>query len=188
MLLDILNWWQNLPPAEQIFCAIGLISNTLFVIYVVAQLMGSHDADMAADHPDLGILSIRGLLAFAMFLGWTAYLALCSGLSMSLAIGLGILAGALASWLAWRLILLLLRLQVSGTLQPERAIGQTGVVHLRIPSHKKGTGKVMVEVQGALRELEAISEEEAIPTGAPVLIVALTEDGILIAQPYEHHS
>jgi hypothetical protein len=43
----------------------------------------------------------------------------------------------------------------------------------------------MVEVQGALREMDAISEEEAIPTGQPILVVGVTDDGALIVQPFK---
>ncbi len=187
MLLDLTTWWQHLPFSEQIFWSIGLISNVLFVVYVAAQFLGGHDSDIDAspDSSDLGILSIRGLLAFGMFMGWTGLIVLQAGLGMPAALVAGTLAGILASWLAWRLILLLLRLQVSGTLDPERVVGQTGSVHLRIPARQNNTGKVMIEVQGSLREFDAVSEAEAIPTGTPVLIVGRTEEGVFIAQPFE---
>ncbi len=187
MLLDLTTWWQQLPFSEQIFWSIGLISNVLFVIYVAAQVLGGHDTDIDAgpESSDLGILSIRGLLAFGMFMGWTGLIVLQAGLGMTAALVAGALAGILASWLAWRLIRLLLRLQVSGTLDLERVIGQTGSVHLYIPARQQNTGKVMVEVQGALREFDVVSEAEAIPTGTPILIVGRTEEGVFIAQPFD---
>lgn len=187
MLPDIAAWWQHLPPSEQIFWAIALISNVLFGIYVALQFLGGHDSDIHHDHdgPYWGILSIRGILAFGMFLGWAGLVALRAGFSMPAALVIGTAAGFVAAWLAWRLILLLLRLQVSGTLDPEQVVGLTGEVHLRIPAHQQGAGKIMVEAQGALRELEAISESEAIPTGSAIRIVGLTEEGIFIAQALE---
>ena len=188
MLSDITAWWQHLPPSEQIFWAIGLISNVLFGIYVAFQFLGGHDSDIhhEHDHPSWGILSIRGILAFGMFMGWTGLVALRAGFSMTVALAIGTAAGFMAAWLAWRLILLLLRLQVSGTLELEQVVGLTGEVHLRIPAHQQGAGKIMVEAQGALRELEAISEAEAIPTGSAIRIVGLTEEGVFIAQALEH--
>ena len=187
MLLDLTTWWQQQPLSEQIFWSIGLISNVLFVIYIAAQFLGGHDTDVDAGHDSshLGILSIRGLLAFGMFMGWTGLIVVQAGFGLLAALIAGALAGILASWLAWRLFLLLLRLQVSGTLDPERVVGQTGSVHLRIPAEKQGMGKVMVEVQGALRELEAVSETESIPTGTSILIVGRTADGVFIAQAFE---
>lgn len=186
MFLDLTTWWQQIPQSEQIFWTIGLISNLLFIAYITIVVFGGHDSDVSSDmeSPVFGLLSVRGFLAFGMFLGWTGLVVLQAGWGMTAALVAGVVAGLFASWLAWRLILLLLRLQVSGTLDPGRAVGQTGTVHLVIPAHQSGTGKVMVEVQGALRELEALSENEEIPTGASILIVGQTEDGILIAQSF----
>ncbi len=187
MLLDVMTWWQHLPSSEQIFWSIGLISNVLFLVYVAFQLLGGHDTDIHMDHDHLGwgVLSIRGLLAFGMFMGWTGVVALRAGYSFGTAFAAGAVAGLLAAWLAWRMIRLLLRLQTSGNFEPERVIGQTGHVHLRIPAKGGGTGKVMVEAQGALRELDAVSEAESIPTGASILIVGMTETDMFIAQPFE---
>ena len=187
MLLDITQWWQQLPHSEQIFWCIGLISNALFVAYVFLQFHGGHDHDFHIEHdnPALGILSIRGILAFGMFMGWTGLLVLRNGGSMSAALTVGAIAGLLAAWLAWRLVRMLLRLQSSGTLDPQQVIGQTGQVHLLIPAQQTSTGKVMVEAQGALRELEAVSEDEAIPTVSPMLIVGLTPEGVYMATPCE---
>lgn len=187
MLLDLMTWWQHLPSSEQIFWSIGLISNVLFVIYVTFQLLGGHDTDIQVDHEHLGwgVLSIRGLLAFGMFMGWTGVVTLRAGYTFGMALAAGAVAGFLAAWLAWRMIRLLLRLQTSGNFEPERVVGHTGQVHLRIPPKGEGIGKVMIEAQGALRELEAVSEAEAIPTGASILIVGMTETDIFIAQPFE---
>ena len=67
----------------------------------------------------------------------------------------------------------------------QNAIGQTGEVYLAIPAGMHGAGKVMVEVQGALREMDAVSEEASIPNGQPVLVVGLTDEGALIVQPFK---
>lgn len=190
MLLDITQWWQQLPHSEQVFWCIGLISNALFIIYVFLQFYGGHDHDVHIEHdnPALGILSIRGILAFGMFMGWTGLVVLRNGGSMPVALTAGVIAGLLAALLAWRLIRMLLGLQSSGTLDPQQVIGQTGQVHLLIPAQQASSGKVMVEAQGALRELDAVSEGEAIPTGSPILIVGLTAEGVYIATPFEHNN
>lgn len=191
MLLDILTWWQALPNGEQWFWGLAILSNIFFVLYLVVQFAGGHDVDadggLHLDGPDTGftILSVRSLLAFGMFMGYTGVVATRQGASWPVALFLGTVAGVLAAWLAWRLLRLLLRLQASGTLDLENAIGQTGEVHLRIPTPGLGSGKVMVQVQGALRELDAVSEEQEIPTGTSILVVGTTENGTLIVQPFQ---
>lgn len=190
MFSDLSTWWQALSNAEQWFWAIGLISNVLFLIYLLMQFAGSHDTDVPdGDVPDLDagftILSLRSLLAFGMFMGYTGVVSLRLGGNWFVALVAGIAAGILAAWLAWRLLRIILRLQSSGTLDLQNAIGQTGEVYLPIPAGLNGAGKVMVEVQGALRELDAVSEEASIPNGQPVLVVGLTDEGALIVQPFK---
>lgn len=192
MLLNLLSWWESLGGAEQWFWAIALISNILFTIYLVIQFAGGgHDTDLdgdaSLDHPDDGftILSLRSLLAFGMFMGYTGVVVIRSGLGWFPALFIGTAAGVFAAWLAWRLLRLILRLQSSGTLELENAIRQTGKVYLPIPAQLSGSGKIMVKVQGALRELDAVSEGDAIPTGEQVLVVGLTDKGALIVQPFK---
>lgn len=190
MFTDLAIWWQALSGAEQWFWAIGLISNALFAVYLIMQFAGGHDTDVHdGDVPDLDagftILSLRSLLAFGMFMGYTGVVALRLGGGWLTALIAGVTAGVLAAWLAWRLLRIILRLQSSGTLNMQNAIGQTGEVYLAIPAGMHGAGKVMVEVQGALREMDAVSEEASIPNGQPVLVVGLTDEGALIVQPFK---
>lgn len=190
MLLDLLSWWQGLETVEQWFWAFALISNVFFILYVALQFLGGHDSDVPDGHHgdfDAGftLLSVRSLLAFGMFMGYTGVVATRLGAGLIAALVAGAAAGVLAAWLAWRLLRMLLRLQSSGTLDMQQTVGQTGEVHLRIPARSGGIGKVMIQVQGALREMDAVSESEEIPTGTPILVVALTEQGELIVQPFQ---
>ncbi|TNE65079.1 MAG: hypothetical protein EP344_03165 [Bacteroidetes bacterium] len=197
MLLDLMSWWEALGNAEQWFWAIALVSNVLFALYLVVQFAGGHDTDIDGD-VDVGtdievhdgdtgftILSLRSLLAFGMFMGYSGVVAMSLGTGWFVALLIGLAAGTLAAWLAYRLLRLVLRLQSSGTLDIQNSIGQTGQVYLPIPAQAGGMGKVMVEIQGAMRELDAVSESEAIPTGTEVLVVGLTDDDILIVQPFQ---
>lgn len=189
MITDLLTWWQTLGGVEQWFWTIGLISNVLFVGYLILQFAGGHDSDFHHDLTDgdagFTILSLRSLMAFGMFMGYTGVVALRLGAGWLIALAAGIAAGVLAAWLAWRLLRLVLRLQSSGTLDMQNTIGQTGEVYLPIPASMNGVGKVMVEVQGALREMDAVSEEDTIPTGLAILVVGIMDDGTLIVQPFK---
>ena len=65
------------------------------------------------------------------------------------------------------------KLNHSGTLVLGNAIGSLGEVYLTIPPNKGGHGKVHVKIQGALRELDALTNDDtAIPTGS---IIEVTE-------------
>lgn len=188
LMFDLTSWWLSLNGFERMFWSVGLFSNLLFIVYVAVQIFG-HDTDTDA-HVDMdggyifAALSLRSILAFGMFLGYTGVVAMRTGWNFPMAMVAGVFAGILAAWLAYRLVRLLLRLQESGTLDIENAVGQTAAVHLLIPANAAAAGKVMVEIQGALREMDAISEEEEIPTGATVLVVGISEEQYLIVQPF----
>jgi membrane protein implicated in regulation of membrane protease activity len=178
------TWYSGLQAAEQFFFIVGIISNLLFFLYVALQLLGGHDADMP-DHPidfDFALLSVRSLLAFGMFLGWTGLIVLKSGLGLPLAIAAGVSAGLLAAWLAWLLLKTMFRLQQSGNLELQNAYRQIGTVYLAIPARGNGKGKVQIVVQGALRELEAVSDDAEIPTGTKVIVCDIADNQLVVMQ------
>ena len=51
------------------------------------------------------------------------------------------------------------------------AVGTTGTVYLSIPGHRTGSGKVHITVQNRLVEVQAVTAEDALPTGSPILVV-----------------
>ena len=174
-MISLIDTWQQLNYPEQIFSAIGLISNVLFVLYLLLSFfIGSDNAELPNDLASDGllpILSIRGFLAFTMFMGWTALVALRAGLGTPLSTLIGIAVGWLAAWLVWRMLRWMLRWQSSGTMDLNNTIGLIGQVYIPIPKAGQGTGKITIEVQGALRELEAVSSDNMIPTRQSVEVL-----------------
>lgn len=75
------------------------------------------------------------------------------------------------------------KLVESGTMQMENAVSKTGEVYLVIPAKRSGFGKVQVKVQGSLRTLDAITdEEEDIPTGAVIVVKEITGSNALLVE------
>ena len=60
-------------------------------------------------------------------------------------------------------------------------IDKTAEVYLTIPENKKGKGKIMISVNGAFHELEAMTEQEKIQSGSVVKVVKI-ENNILIVE------
>lgn len=90
-----------------------------------------------------------------------------------------LVAGGFTAWATAMIFYQMRRLQSEGTMVITNAIGQTGTVYLTIP--ESGTGQVTVAVKGALRTLDAISENhQRIPTGSMVRVVAVTAGKILV--------
>ena len=141
---------------------------------------GEHPAQASGS---LHLFTIRGIIAFLTLFSWGA-LWLCQlGLPGFAAVFLAVPIG-FAGMVAIALIVReALRLQYDGTLDPRNALGRTGEVYLTVPAARSGTGKVTVLVQEQLREFEAQTDSHrSIPTGAPILVVGLLEETLLVQE------
>lgn len=196
MTITLLSWWGDLSSIQQIFWGISIVFSVLFVIQFVLSIIGiDFDADAEADigdvdgvdglDADFALLSVRSIIAFFTFFGWTGVVALGGGVGSVMAILLASSAGFVAMLVVAYIFYLFIKLQSSGTLNLDNALGSTGEVYLVIPGDKSGTGKVQMKVQGSLRELDAITTGEAIPTGAPIRVIDVLENGMLLVEPVD---
>ncbi len=141
------------------------------------------DAEGGHDRTDaLRLFTLRGIIAFLSVGGWMGIAAIDWGLHPFTAIVLAFVAGCLAlSFVAWS-IRAFVRMQQSGNVRRENAIGKEGEVYLTIP--EKGHGKVNVIVQDRLCEMEAITKaDRVIKTGEKVWVIDVTTKGMLIVEP-----
>lgn len=173
-----------------LFCAVG--GGTLFVLWLVLQFVGAGGhgdasaADVDASHGDVSgdadasfkVLSFQGLTSFFTMFGVVGLALSEQGVHTAVSTLGGTIAGFGMVWVMARLFGFFLRMQSSGTLKMENAVGQEGTVYLKIPSG--GTGKAQVTVQNRLMVLDAISEGRVeIPTGARIRVVRVLNGGTL---------
>lgn len=98
-------------------------------------------------------------------------------------IGISLLTGGLMLWLVKKLFQWAGRLQSSGTLNLENAMGQEGTVYLTIRPGKPG--KVQLAVQERVTVWEAITEkQEELKTGQTVRVVKISA-GCLVVEKSE---
>ena len=63
----------------------------------------------------------------------------------------------------------------------KNALGKTAKVYLTIPAKRSGPGKVHINFDGTLRELEAISDEE-IKTDSMIEVCDILDNSILVVK------
>lgn len=190
MLMTIQSWWQSLSFFEQTFWAIALLFSLLFIGQTILSFttgdgddaMG--DADAYVDH-DGGIgfqfLTIKNLIAFFTMFGWAGIACIRGGLSTGATLVFSVLSGAVVVAIMIFLLRAMARLKQSGTMDISTAINKTATVYLFIPAARGGTGKVHVQIQGAMRELPAITDEKQdISTGSLVTIAGVVNESILL--------
>ena len=64
----------------------------------------------------------------------------------------------------------------------ESTILKTAEVYLTIPANKTGKGKILISVNGAVHELDAMTEGEEIKSGKTIKVVKIENRNILIVE------
>ncbi len=192
MLLSISNgWWEGLTGAGQAFWGISIVFSVLFVIQFVLSLIGvDFDLDMDGDvdtdfgmDADFSLFSIRSIIAFFTFFGWTGVLMLDAGFGVWAAMITATISGFLAMAIVGYMMYKFTQFDESGTFNPNSAINHTGEVYLFIPAAKSGYGKIHLKLKGALKEMDAVTDEGLeIPTGTKVKVVEVLDDNLLLVE------
>ena len=189
------DWWSSLNGIQQLFWGISIVFSVLFIIQFVLSLIGldfdgDADVDVHTDvdngyqlDADFTLLSVRGIIAFFTFFGWTGVLVLNAGGSTLMALGLASLSGLLAMLIVGYMIYMFSKLTQEGNVDIQEALFQTGEVYLTIPAGKNGSGKIHLKIQGSLKEMDAITEGQSLITGAPIKVIEVLDDNLLLVEP-----
>lgn len=204
-------WWENLSSLQQVSFVLAVASTAIMIIFIILMLIGmdgsdsfdggvevDFDADLDFDDIDasvdlyndepfvsisgLRILTIRGVLAFFSIGGWLVY-ALADSVRVWLALLLGVVAGAVAAVLLAYAMKAAMRLENSGNLSYQSAIGKTAVVYIRVPKEASGKGKIIFNHQGRMVEVDAMTNEaNDILAKKEVKIIGLHDDTTLVVK------
>lgn len=184
------QWMSGMGGLEVLFIICTAIGGVLFLVRLVLLLVG-HDADADVDATDVHaaadnsfrLLSVQSLTSFFLMFGLVGLACTRhSGIHPALAVGAGALAGAGTVYVIDRIFRGMNRLQSDGTIDLSRAVGLEGTVYLTV---KPGTGgQVRLAIQGRLQVFAAtVAEGDAIPTGMPVIVTAVTGGNVLEVKP-----
>jgi hypothetical protein len=157
------TWWNTLSGAEQIFWSISIVFSILFIIQFVLSLVGldfdsDTDTDIDTDttvesdyslDPEFSLLSIRSIIAFFTFFGWTGVLMLNAGTSTTTALIISTIVGFTAMFLVGYMLFSFAKLSQEGNVDLSEALFNTGEVYLTIPQKTGGKGKVHLSIQGS---------------------------------------
>lgn len=190
MLLSISTWWEHLATFEKILWAIALLFSTIYLFQSILSISGgdvdhaSGDADGSVEHDDgmdYQFFTIKNMIAFFTMFGWVGIASHYGGLGKTATVLLAFAAGTIVVVLTVIILKNMSRLRHSGTMEIANAINLTGTTYLFIPANRGGTGKVHITVQGSLRELPAMTDDETeIATGKLIRVKNIINDSILL--------
>ena len=192
----MIEWWNGLMLAQQIFALVGIGATVLLVIQMAMLIFGfGDDSDADVDDVDgdigdgdgLALFTVKGIVAMLCITGWTGVVFLGTEMNPALAYVLAFLCGFATLVIMAYVMKAISRLQSSGNIEIGNAIGKVGQVY--IPIKPNGSGKVNVTVQGQYSEFTAITTvNETLATGSYVRIVAVDEAGTLVVEPIKGKS
>ena len=185
------NFFEGMSVMQQTFWMIALIGTVIFLIILVLTFLGSdHDSDVHTDVSDTDaddggvgfqFFTFKNLVAFLTIFGWTGLVCINSNYSTGLTIFISTVAGILMMLATSSLFYFMYKLAENGTMNIQNAIGVSAEVYLPIKANRANIGKVSINIQGALRELEAITDEDVdLSTGTIVQVKEIVGNDTLL--------
>lgn len=203
----MIEWWNSLSVMMRVLWAITLSASLIFIIQSVMTFLGADggsdfDINSDVDLPDsdgsapidgnavhgtgMGLLTFRNLVNFFLGFGWSAILLRESISSTPLLMVVSILIGVALVFAVMMLFKWLSGMQQAGNIDVFKAApGCEGKVYLRIPGERGGTGKVQITINNSVREYEALTDGDALPTGASIKVVDVLSADTLLVEPLE---
>jgi len=191
----MVEWWAGLDFFEKIFWYISIPFSVLFLIQMIITFAGMGDNDMDVDSSDdvdgndnsgdgsvFRVFTIRNFIIFLSVFGWSGITFYNAGVNQLLTILISVVIGVVVMLLVALLFYSITRLVQNGTMNIKYAKGHSAEVYIPIPSNKSGVGKVNITLQGALREIDAMTEGKSIPRGTIVKVVGVVNDSILMVE------
>lgn len=188
-----MEWFSSLEWFDKIFWIVALIGSVFFLIMLVTTFFGGDvdmDSDIGGAEVDFDIdgggfyfFTIKNLVAFFTIFGWAGIAAIDADLSKGMVVFIAFSSGLVMMLIMAGLFYMISKLNDSGTLITKNAIGAIGDVYLTVGASRSKIGKVSVRIQGALRELEGLTDEkEDLKQGTVVKVIDVTSNGILIIE------
>ncbi len=179
----------NLDPLLKTFWYLAIPVSVIFLIQTIMTFIGgaaeSMDVDFSAEmdgnDTPFQLFSLRNLINFLLGFSWTGISFYTTVSSKLFLIIFSILVGFLFVYLFFIIIKQMQKLAEDNSFKIENTIGKTAEVYLPIPAHKSGKGKVMISVNGAFHELDAMTAHDRIPSNAIVRVLAV-DSNILIVE------
>ncbi len=187
-----------------LFLICAIVGGLIMVIQFLMMILGFGDfndvdapdvdmdgGDFGAGDADVGsgsvislarFLSFRVIVAASAFFGviglWADSAKLHPIASFACALIGGWVAGAAVAFIMG----LINKLQSSGNVKLESAVGKTATVYIPIPENKTNTGKIQLTIQGRIDEMEAMTPGPALPSGVTVVIKEIIDGRIAIVE------
>jgi hypothetical protein len=179
---------QITDPYTKVLWIVTLSASLIFVIQSVMSFFGGDDGysdtdiDLESPLDSFEWFTLRNLIHFLIGFGWTSIALSGTVTDMLILIVLSVAVGAFLVWLFFWVSFKLQALAQDNTMRISEAVGRVGEVYLQVPQQKSGRGKLHISIRNTLRELDAVTEGDTIPTGASARVVDVIDNQVLVVE------
>lgn len=188
---ELMTTYQELDMMLQVFWGVAVVASLIFVILFVMTIIGLDHSDVDIDFnadgdgtmmeagDGLNIFTIKNFIGFLMGFGWAGVCLYDSITSPGVLLLVASVVGCLFVGMFVLIYKQSRKLDKDGTFNINDTLGKTANVYLRIPAEGKGKGKVQISINGSVHEIDAVTDEDAIPSGQNVKIVEVIDNETL---------
>lgn len=189
----MIELFKDFEPLLRTFWYIAIPTSGIFLIQTILTFMGGHhpsdsiDADFhggdtTGEDAPFQLFSLRNLINFLLGFSWTGISFYNEISNRIVLVGFALAVGALFVYLFFLVIRQIQKLAEDNSFKFTDTINKSGDVYLTIPGEKAGKGKIMISIKGSVHELDAMTENGAIKSGAVVKVVRIESGNILIVE------
>lgn len=184
---------ENLDPLLKTFWYVAIPSTLVFAVQAVMTFLGvdstdglqaDFDSNLEGGDTTFQLFSLRNLINFLLGLSWTGisfYNTIDNAVAL---IVVSALVGCLFVFLFFIIIKQVQKLEEDNSFKLQNTLNKSAEVYLTIPENKKGKGKIIISINGAFHELEAMTEHsEKLISGSTVKVVKIENNNLIIVQP-----
>ena len=185
------TWWNSLEIMQKVLWCIAGASTFVFVLQAILTFIGmDSDSGLDTDVDSQGmdgeypfqLFTFRNLINFMLGFSWTGllfYNTIESTILLALVSTLfGCFLVVVVMWMFYQLS----KMVQSGNIAIESTIGLNANVYLVIAGHRERMGKIQLNVQGAVREYDAVTDGETLKTGELVVVEKVLDGNILLVK------
>jgi membrane protein implicated in regulation of membrane protease activity len=181
---------EGLDSLLKTFWFVAIPSSIIFIIQTILTFTGADtadgidadfDGDLSQTDAPFQLFSLRNLINFLLGFSWTGISFYTTISNKILLVVLALAVGLLFVYMFFSVIKQVQKLAENNSFSIHNTLGKSAEVYLTIPGQKQGKGKIMISVNGAFHELEAMTESDSIATGAVVRVVRI-ENNLLIVE------
>lgn len=185
-----MEFFESMDPLLRAFWFVALPTSLIFIVQTIMTFLGADASDgiepdfdslHGADAP-FQLFSLRNLINFLLGFSWTGISFYTSISNPILLVAIAVAVGSLFVYLFFLIIRQIQKLAEDNSFKISNTLNKTADVYLTIPENKSGKGKIMISVNGAFHELEAMTENGKIESGSVVKVIRIESNNILIVE------